>query len=92
MCDMNAGKPGYGNGIDGDLMIEENEEITLESDKWYNYKTIEIKKNGKLTVKAWDSNIKKGGKLMINVMHNLILHKNASIHCNQKGYKGGQKC
>ena len=55
MSDVNVGVPipGYGNGIDGDLIIEENKEIILESDRWYNFKNIEIKKYGKLTAATW---------------------------------------
>ena len=39
---------------------------------------------------VWQWFLKKGGKLILNVINDVKLHKGAQINLNGKGYQGGQ--
>ena len=82
---------GYGTGSEGDLIVKKDETKRITSDICHNYKNIIIHENGILTVEqVWDYYSKKGGKLIINVTNDVIMHPNARIHCNEAGYWGAR--
>lgn len=83
---------GYGDGLDGNLEIKQSQNGYLKSDYCYNFTNLTIHEGQTLRLnndQFWNSETKKGGKIIINVVYDLIMHKNANINCDGAGYKGG---
>eukprot|EP01084_Bolivina_argentea_P241513 405425_1 len=57
-----------------------------ESQQTYFCKSITIQQNGILTVEKWNGKI--GGALYLYCVNDIILHTNAQINVNGRGYKG----
>ena len=75
-------------GKDGILIVNKKEE--LKSDYPYEFEKVIIESNGCLTVEEWDSNTKKGGRLLIKSWGDFIVKQGGLINLNGKGYKGGE--
>ena len=67
-------------------LIVEGYPITLDSDIDLGFQSIEIMDGGILTIKSWNPNQNKGGKLFLCVREYIKIHGNGKIDLEGKGY------
>eukprot|EP01084_Bolivina_argentea_P160020 278690_1 len=68
------------------LLIKKNMIKTLENDDEYIFDFIKLEPNSTLTIKSWDG--KKGGKLFITCLSDIIMCQNSNINVTGTGYRG----
>eukprot|EP01084_Bolivina_argentea_P272431 463837_1 len=90
--------PLFGFGADGTLIVGTKKVHTLRSNNLYNFKSIILKKNAKLTVDIWktkaplhyfDNLDGSGGRLLINCSGSLIMNEGSTLTVKACGYPGG---
>ena len=74
---------------DGDLIVANGQRVELKSNHQYEFNTVILRENSKLTVNSWNSKTKTGGMLFIKCLNKFVLEKNSKITLSYKGYKGG---
>eukprot|EP00484_Ammonia_sp_Unknown_P021167 CAMPEP_0197036528 /NCGR_PEP_ID=MMETSP1384-20130603/14011_1 /TAXON_ID=29189 /ORGANISM="Ammonia sp." /LENGTH=597 /DNA_ID=CAMNT_0042466717 /DNA_START=33 /DNA_END=1826 /DNA_ORIENTATION=- len=74
------------------LVIRRKEHRVLDPNKWHKYNKVVIHEHGELTTSPYNRqgpSKRKGGKLYIEAK-TIEIRAYGKIHCNGKGYKGGQ--